>query len=211
MLANDADAREYFKEPPLVTFTRTPNLRSLIFRAKIPRILKRGGLRPTKPPGFYKCNNRINCALCRHSQNTKSYHCPVSGASVTLSQHITCQNRGIYLITCRKDTGICARVRPTYVGIVEADGRNFTMRLGEHVGTAQKTCQQNTVTPVGCHFRQKGHDVGHHLQMLPIETGHTDSFLLRAREAYYIDKFKTEKFLDVSQIEHGMNKSIGQQ
>ena len=58
--------------------------------------------------------------------------------------------------------------------------------LGCWARNAQQTCQQNTVTPVGCHFRQKGHDVGHHLQMLPIETGHTDSFLLRAREAYYI-------------------------
>ena len=135
----------------------------------------------------------------------------MSGASVTLSQHITCQNRGIYLITCRKDTGLCARVRPTYVGIVEADGRNFTMRLGEHVGTAQQTCQQDTVTPVGRHFRSKGHDAGHHLQMIPLETGHVDPFLLRAREAYYIDKFKTEKFLGVSQIEHGMNLSPGQQ
>ena len=55
-----------------------------------------------------KCNvtkKECHCALCQHSENTTSYTCPVTGATATISQHITCQSAGVYLLFCRKDTG----------------------------------------------------------------------------------------------------------
>ena len=117
LLSRDVDAREYFPEPPLVTYTRTKNIRDLNFRAQVPKILRRGGLRNTRPPGFFKCGKRQNCALCLHSQNATSYTCPVTGRTANITQHISCQNAGVYLVLCKKDSGLCARLKPTYVGI----------------------------------------------------------------------------------------------
>ena len=56
LLARYVDTREYLPEPPLVTYTRTNNIRDLVFRAQVPRI-QRQGLRG-RPPGFYKCGRR---------------------------------------------------------------------------------------------------------------------------------------------------------
>ena len=90
LLSRDIDVREYFPEPPLVTYTRTKNLRDLVFRAQVPNLLRRG-LRLARPP---------NCALCLHSVNATTYTCPVSGATAKITQHITCQSAGVYLILC---------------------------------------------------------------------------------------------------------------
>ena len=195
LLARDVDAQEYFPEPPLVTFTRTKNIRDLIFRAQVPKLLRRGGLRPLRPPGFFKCGRRANCTLCLHSENTTSYTCPVTGATANISQHITCQSAGVYLVLCRKNTGLCARVKPTYVGICgEGENSSFTHRLGGHLGTATQNCHKDTVKPVGRHFRLPGHDPHRDLVMIPIEiVSARDPFLLRARESYNIRKFGTEK------------------
>ena len=131
-----------------MTFTRTKNIRDLIFRAQVPKILRRGGLRNTRPPGFFKCGKRQNCALCLHSQNATSYTCPVTGRTANITQHISCQNAGVYLVLCKKDSGLCARLKPTYVGICgEGESSSFTHRLGGHLGTATQTCQDNTVKP----------------------------------------------------------------
>ena len=212
LLSRDVDAREYFPEPPLVTFTRTKNIRDLIFRAQVPKILRRGGLRNTRPPVFFKCGKRQNCALCLHSQNATSYTCPVTGRTANITQHISCQNAGVYLVLCKKDSGLCARLKPTYVGICgEGESSSFTHRLGGHLGTATQTCQENTVKPVGRHFRLPGHDPHRDLIMLPIEiVSPRDPFLLRARERFNIWKFETEKRMGVHDIEHGLNLDPGQ-
>ena len=211
LLANDVDANEYFPSPPLVTYTRTKNLRNLIFRAKVPRIMRRPGLR-TRPNGFFKCGKRANCTLCRYSTNASSYSCPLTGEAVTLTQHISCQNAGIYLILCKKNTGPCSRLFPTYVGITgEGEASSFTHRLGGHVGTATQKCHEDTLKTVGRHFRLAGHCVETDLRMLPIEIiSPQNPFLLRARENFYIEKFQTEKRLSVYELEHGMNLNRGQ-
>ena len=210
LLARDVDAREYMPEPPLVTYTRTKNVRDLIFRAQVP-MSQRRGLRG-RLPGFYKCGRRSNCALCQHSDNATSYTCPYTGATVSITQHITCQSAGVYLLFCRKDTGVCTRLAPTYVGICgEGDNYNFTIRLGQHVGTATQPCQADTVKPVGRHFRLPGHQAHCDLVMLPIEiVSARDPFLLRSRETLNILKFKTEKRLGVFELEHGLNLDQGQ-
>ena len=210
LLARDVDAREYLPEPPLVTYTRTKNIRDLIFRAQVPRAQRRS-LRG-RPPGFYRCGRRSNCALCQHSENATSYTCPVTGATCTINQHITCQSAGVYLLFCRKDTGVCTRLAPTYVGICgEGEHSTFTSRLGQHLGSATQACQVDTVKPVGRHFRLPGHQAHSDLVMLPIEVvSSKDPFLLRARETFNISKFKTEKRLGVSEWEHGLNLDQGQ-
>ena len=210
LLVRDLDAREYLPEPPLGTDTRTKNIRELLVRAQVPRV-QRGGLRP-RPAGFRKCGRRSNCPLCLHSQNTSTYTCPVTGARVDISQSISCQNRGVYLLFCRKNSGPCARLAPTYVGICgERDSGSFTERLGGHLGTATQPCHEDTVTPVGRHFRLPGHDPHRDMGMLPIEVvSPRDPFLLKARETYNILKFESEKRRGVLDIEHGLNLDAGQ-
>ena len=47
--------------------------------------------------------------------------------------------------------------------------------------------------------------------MLPIEiVSSRDPFLLKARETFNIAKFRTEKRLGVTEIEHGLNLDPGQ-
>ena len=47
--------------------------------------------------------------------------------------------------------------------------------------------------------------------MLPIKiVSAEDPFLLKARERYNIMKFESEKFLPITQVEHGLNLDKGQ-
>ena len=154
------------------------------------------------------------CALCQNSSstNTTSYTCPITGAVAKISQHITCRSTGVYLVYCSKDTGACARLRPTYIGICgEGENSNFTVRLGQHLGTATQPCQADTVKPVGHHFRLPGHKAHRYLVMIPLEAIRgRDPFLLRARETFNILKFKSEKLRGVEEIKHGLNMDEGQ-
>ena len=154
------------------------------------------------------------CALCQNSSstNTTSYTCPITGAVAKISQHITCRSTGVYLVYCSKDTGACARLRPTYIGICgEGENSNFTVRLGQHLGSATQPCQTDTVKPVGRHFRLPGHKAHRDLVMIPLEViSGRDPFLLRARENFNIAKFQSEKLMGVGEIEHGLNIDEGQ-
>ena len=117
-----------------------------------------------RAPGFH------NCALCQNSSYTSSYTCPVTGAVAVITQHITCRSSGVYLIYCSKDTGACARLRPTYLWICgEGEHSTFTSRLGQHLGTSTQVSQVVTVTPVGRHFRLPGHKAHRDLVMTPLE------------------------------------------
>ena len=207
LLANDRDAQEYLKEPPMVTYTRTKNLRDLLIRAQVPTLH-----RPLRQqPGFRKCGQRVNCVLCLHSSNAVSYTCPYTGVTVTITQHITCQSSGVYMLRCRKSTGACARLSPIYIGITgEGEGSCFTRRMGQHIGSATQPGQADTQKTIGRHFRLPGHVAHRDMIMLPLEVVRGDVFLQRARERFYINKFQTEKRLGVEEVEHGLNLDKGQ-
>ena len=142
----------------------------------------------------------------------KSYTCPATGEKVEISSSITCTDQGVYLLACKKETGLCVGVAPTYVGEC-GDGAqsSFTHRLAGHVGSALQQCQDDTVKPVGRHFRLQGHDIRRDLFFLPIEKiNKNEPFLRKARESYYIKKFKSVKSKSVWDIEHGLNLDRGQ-
>jgi hypothetical protein len=98
LLDSDINAKEYMPLPQMVSYTRTKNLRDILVG------------------GFRKCNKRVNCALCQHSEPgiISSYTFPVSNKTVRISTPITCTDNGVYLAFCRKDTGQCPQVAPTY-------------------------------------------------------------------------------------------------
>ena len=100
---------------------------------------------------------------------------------------------------------------PTYVGEC-GDGvtSSFTHRFATHMGSATQQSQEDTSKPVGRHFRLPGHEPHSDLVMLPIEKSGKDPFLRKARESFYIKKFKSLKLKSVSDIEHGLNLDKGQ-
>ena len=71
--------------------------------------------------------------------------------------------------------------------------------------------QSDTINPVGRHFQLLGHVAHRDIRMVPIELiPSKDIFLLRARERFNIVKFQSEKWRDVTEIEHGLNMNKGQ-
>ena len=131
-------------------------------------------------------------------------------AVVNIGQRITCTDVGVYILVCTKSSGQCATVCPTYVGEVgDGESSSFTHRLAGHLGTAKDRSQVDTVKPVGRHFRLPGHQPDRDMQMIPIEKIQ-DNFTRKARESFYIDKLKSLKRLEVTDIEHGLNLSRGQ-
>ena len=119
---------------------------------------------------------------------------------------------GVYVVRCRKPTGACARLAPTYIGITGGgeNSRTFTKRFGEHIGSAIQPGQADTTKPIGRHFRLPGHEPHRDMEMIPLEVVRGDVFLRRARERYYINLFDTEKRLGVDEVEHGLNLDPGQ-
>ena len=211
LLDNDVTAKDYMPLPPMLSFTRTKNLRDILIRAKLPPPQHRTGR--TRPVGFKKCGRRGNCALCCHSEPgvISSYTCPITDQTVEISTPITCTDEGVYLLFCAKDNGECRRVVPTYVGEC-GDGvtSSFTHRFATHMGSATQQSQEDTSKPVGRHFRLPGHEPHSDLVMLPIEKSGKDPFLRKARESFYIKKFQSLKLKSVSDIEHGLNLDKGQ-
>ena len=60
----------------------------------------------------------------------------------------------IYMVLCKKSTGVCARVKPTYIGMCgERESSSFTHKLGSHMGTAIQNSQADTLKTVGRLFR----------------------------------------------------------
>ena len=112
---------------------------------------------------------------------------------------------------CRKTTGACGQLCPTYVGEVGGGGQNFTKRFAQHLGTATQPCHEDTVKPVGRHFRLPGHEPHRDMVMLPIEKiSDRSPFLRKARESLHIRRLLTLKRRTVFDIEHGLNLDRGQ-
>jgi hypothetical protein len=124
---------------------------------------------------------------------------------------LTCQDSGIYIVLCKKSTGLCARLAPIYVGETGVgEEASFTHRFAQHLGTATQPGQADTVKPVGRHFRLPGHEAQRDMVMLPLELVRGGVFERKARERMYIERFDSEKRMSVFDIEHGMNLDQGQ-
>ena len=135
LLDSDINAKEYMPLPPLVSWTRTKNLRDTLIRAKLPPPAHRQGR--DRGVGFRKCGKRTNCVLCQHSEPgvISQYTCPVTSKTVNISSNITCTDKGVYLLYCGKDNGLCNKVHPTYVGECgDGETSSFTHRLASHLG-----------------------------------------------------------------------------
>ena len=97
---------------------------------------------------------------------------------------------------------MCARLKPQYIGCTS---RPAKVRFSEHLGSAVQPSQADTTKPVGVHFRSAGHNHSV-MSFLPIEKVRSkDRFVLEAREAFWIDKYKSVKNQPADIIEYGLN------
>ena len=104
--------------------------------------------------------------MCSHSCNTTSHTCTYTGEKFTINSSINCTTPGVvYCLQCVKDTGVCSRLRPQYIGVTS---RPAKVRFSEHLGSAIQPCQADTAKPIGVHFRSAGHSHSD-MQFLPIE------------------------------------------
>ena len=87
--------------------------------------------------------------------------------------------------------------------------RSFAHRFIGHLCSATQRSQEDTVKPVGRHFRLPGHQPHTDIQFIPIEKI-SDPFTRKARESFYIKTLKSLKKFDLSDVEHGLNLSRGQ-
>ena len=153
--------------PPKTSFTRTKNLSDILIRAKLPPPSRRQ-VRP-RQVGFKKCSKRSNCSLCQHSDPgvVSSYICPVTNQSINITQPITCTDKGVYLLCCKKDSGVCSQLVPTYVGECgDGDNSSFTHRFASHLGSAMQPSKVDTAKPAGIHLRLPSHDPHRNMVML---------------------------------------------
>ena len=202
LVARDQSVKSYMPLPPMVSYRRTSSLRDMLVRAKVPP--KTARCRRQAAVGFRKCDQRVDCSVCPHSVNTTSHTCNSTAENFPISSKLSCLTPWvIYSVTCNKGSGQCARVKgPQYIGCSE---RPFKKRFSEHVGTATQPCHQDTVKPVGVHFRLPGHSHSD-LVALPMERVRNKCrFVLEARERFWIQKYNTVKLLSVEEIESGLN------
>ena len=188
--------------PPRVGYSRTQSLRDILVRSKLPPPSSRHNS-TLATSGFRKCGQRADCSLCSHSCNTTSHTCTHTGEKFIINSSINCTTPGVvYCLQCVKDTGVCGRLRPQYIGVTS---RPAKVRFSEHLGSATQPCQADTAKPIGVHFRSTGHSHSD-MQFHPIEKVRSkDKFILEAREEYWIKKYKCVKSQPVDCIEHGLN------
>lgn len=194
---------KFLPEPPMVCYTRDKNLRDILVRAKLPpptRILPTRGAKE----GFVRCGKRGDCTLCSHSHNTSSvklFKLDGSSTDWPIGQRITCTDKNvIYVISCIKSSGECAKVHPQYFGETK---RMAKTRFSGHLGTVRRPTEQ-TNFPVGTHFNLSNHTNGD-IEFIPFEKiVSLDPFIRKARESFFIKTFQTVKYGDQA-IQHGLN------
>ena len=104
LLARDPNTKSYMPNPPRVTYTKTPSLRDIIVRSKVPTL----GKKRAATSGFKKCGGRVDCSVCSHSANSTTHSCNYTGDSFPITSLITCTTPGVvYCVSCVKGSGEC--------------------------------------------------------------------------------------------------------
>ena len=99
-----------------------------------------------------------------------------SQEDLVINLKITCTNSNIiYFISCTKQSGVCAKVHPQYIG---KTGKSAKEKCAMNIGTTTKHSQTGTTLPMGVYFWLPGHSHSD-LQFLPIEK---DPHVWRVRE-----------------------------
>ena len=166
------DLMKIFKNPSVVAYRRSKNLRDLLVRAKLPT---RKSDRDTG--GFQPCNRY--CVLCKVSGSHTTHTNRVTGETWKIHSNMPCLTKNVvYKIECR----LC----PDFLYIGET-GRRFCDRIQDH---RQYVYKKDQTQPMGRHFSQPGHDWRH---MVPFAIEEVipknDPMLRKQREKIWIRNY----------------------
>ena len=187
-------AKLFLPEPPMVCYSKDKNLQDHLVRATLPPLLSRTSTRSSVHQGFVKCGKRADCSHSEATKSIKMYKRDGSLEQLEIKKRITCTDENlVYIISCTKQKGACAKVHPQYVG-----------ETGNPSQANLLICPTDTTLPVGVHFRLPGHSHTD-LQFTPIEKIQSkDPYVRRIREMLFIQQFETLKGKGTDTIEHGL-------
>ena len=190
MIELDSRLEKVFPAPPLFCNSRPKNLQDELIRARLPPKERKSKRR--KLDGFYPCKE-FGCRLCPFVGSRsviREVKISSTGEIFPIRGVITCKSKGvIYEAHCSKENKTCPD-RAQYIGTT---GKSAEVRFVGHRSTIVQDCHLNTRTPVGSHFRQKGHSLSD-LVFVPIEKCYGSAQIRLARESMYIQIFKTMEY-----------------
>ena len=198
MVGDDKRLKNVFGAPPMVCYSRGRNNRELLCRAKLP--VSRGTMvtrQASSEDGFRRCGK--GCSMCPYTRAglVKTITISSTGEQHPITGQLTCDTENcLYIGTCVKGDRTCPD-RPQYLG---ETGQRAKDRCASHVGTIRQDCHQNTVTPVGQHFRGRGHSA-ENFEFTPFEKIYSkDPYIRKIREKYHINLF--------NMIDAGLKKKL---
>lgn len=180
VMTQNPHLKRTFPEAPMICWTRPKNLRDFLIKAKLPPIITERRSDRDKN-GFSHCGR--NCKMCQNSPRfCRSVVNSKTQEIFPILSKLDCTSKNvIYLITCRKNSGPCARRKPQYVG---QTSRIVATRFNEHAHSTRVGS-----STVGQHFQEQGHNL-HHMEMVAIErVRSTDPWIRLAREKLLIRNF----------------------
>ena len=175
ILLSSNRCREVFKQPPIVAYRRSSNLRDILVKAQLPVFTPSNNI--NLPLGSFRCGQ--NCATCPYiTDGLKHYTFFSTGHTRNITSHITCNSKNlIYMVQCN-------RCHLQYIGETK---RRLKDRFNEHRRTVDKTNTKSTPTTVAEHFRSRNHRYTD-MQLIPLELIHSSRDSIRkARESFLID------------------------
>ena len=204
MISDNPELKEPFPKPPMASLRQGPNLRRILCRSKLYKV-SRNPVRAThrSSAGWKRCSasGRRQCPVCPFTPNSAtSITSQITGYTHQISTPINCQTENVvYAWKCTKCTDNFTvntssrnptitnlradKIGTNYIGLSK---RRFSKRLSEHRDYPKAGKVEE---PSGHHFSLPGHAVSN-LQGLAIEhVRNRDPFVLKAREAFLIQKF----------------------
>ena len=204
MISDNPELIEPFPKPPMAALRQGPSLRRILCKSKLYKV-SRNPVRSThrSSAGWKRCSasGRRQCPICPYTPNTAtSITSHITGYTHHITSSINCQTENVvYAWKCTKchenfTVNTNKRHVPTlnlrvnvkgsnYIGLSK---RTFAKRFSEHRDYPKSGKVEE---PSGQHFSLPGHSVSN-LQGLAVEhVRNKDPFVLKAREAYLIQKF----------------------
>lgn len=176
----DDRLKSIFREPPLVSFRRTRNLKDLLVSAKLPTI--QSNSEGMDKPGFTKCPSN-KCSLRNHIIEGNKFTSSITNCNFPITDHIHCKMSWmIYLITCTK----CLK---QYVG--KTTTSLYTRFANHKTDIKYYGTTKGKKLPMGKHFNMTGHSFDN-VSIMGIELiKRKEDHIIRRRESFWIKKLHT--------------------
>ncbi|KAL9972658.1 hypothetical protein ACROYT_G019009 [Oculina patagonica] len=151
---------EIYKEPPVVAYRRSPNLRDQVVRAKLKQPVNAPLNQPSQPHGTFRCNSKHGSLTCPHIENgRRTYTFNNTGEVREIKHRITCKSSNLtYMIECNK-------CKKQYIGETK---RSIRERFAEHRQATNNPRHANASAAVPTHFNLPDHSI-QDMTLIPLE------------------------------------------